>query len=87
MLESISMSDGYITFKRVYRDPLELKFITSGDKHSILESIADRISINPVDMSEVLFLTKYIGNYNITKFGTNTFVMENKGHAIITEMK
>jgi hypothetical protein len=31
-----------------------------------------------------MFLTKYIGNYNITKLG-NKFMLENKGHAIIME--
>ena len=87
MLESISVNDGDITFKRIYRDPLRLSFIASGTKASILESITDRISISSVDVSEVLYLTKYIGNYNITKFGNNTFMMENNGYAIKVEMK
>jgi hypothetical protein len=42
---------------------------------------------NPVainDVAKVMFLTKYIGNYNITKLG-NKFMLENKGHAIIME--
>lgn len=87
MLESISMPDDTIMFKRAYRTPLSLRFISSGDKLSVMESITDRISINPVDVSEILFLTKYVGNYNITKFGKNTFVFENKGHAVVVEMR
>lgn len=83
-LESIEMLDDQIQFKKVYGDPVHFKFVNSGPKHQILESILDKISINYNDMSEVLFLTKYIGNYNITKFG-NKFVFENNNYAVVLE--
>jgi hypothetical protein len=36
------------------------------------------------DISEVLFYTKYIGNFNITKIGSS-FVFENNGYAVVLE--
>ena len=36
------------------------------------------------DVSEILFLTKFIGDYNITKID-NTFVFENNGYAVALE--
>jgi hypothetical protein len=33
------------------------------------------------DIAEVLYFTKYIGNYNITKVG-DTFIFENSGYAV-----
>jgi hypothetical protein len=36
------------------------------------------------DMAEVMFLTKYIGNYNITKVG-NKFIFENGNWAVLLE--
>lgn len=83
-LESIEMLDDHIKFKKTYGHPLHFKFIESGPKSQILEQISDKISIDYKDMSEILFLTKYIGNYNITKFGTK-FVFENNNYAIILE--
>jgi hypothetical protein len=35
-------------------------------------------------MAEIMFYTKYIGNYNITKVG-NTFIFENSGWAVALE--
>jgi hypothetical protein len=35
-------------------------------------------------ISESLYLTKYLGNYNITKVGDN-FVFENEGYAVVLE--
>jgi len=38
------------------------------------------------DISEVLYLTKIIGNYNITKI-SNKFIFENNGWAVALERK
>ena len=36
------------------------------------------------DMADIMFLTKYIGNYNITKIN-NQYVFENKNYAVVLE--
>jgi len=41
-------------------------------------------TINVKDWGEVIFLSKYFGDYNITKFG-NKLVFENEGSAIVLE--
>jgi hypothetical protein len=40
--------------------------------------------IESTDVAEILYLTKYIGNYNITKIG-NLFVFENENFAVSLE--
>jgi hypothetical protein len=35
-------------------------------------------------ISESLYFTKYLGNYNITKIDNN-FVFENEGYAVVLE--
>jgi len=37
-------------------------------------------------MAEVMFLSKYIGNYNITKI-SDTFIFENRGWAVALTRK
>ena len=37
-------------------------------------------------MAEVMFLSKYIGNYNITKI-SDTFIFENSGWAVALKRK
>jgi hypothetical protein len=84
MLESIKMRGNIIEFRKIYAAPLRFRFIKSGESRAVLESVEDRIAIGMNDMADIMFLTKYIGNYNITKLG-NKFMFENKGHAIILE--
>lgn len=84
MLESVRMRGDIIEFKKIYAEPLKFKYLVSGKTRAVLESVEDKIAVSYNDMAEVMFLTKYIGNYNITKLG-NKFMLENKGHAIILE--
>lgn len=84
MFESIAVFDDVIEFKKSWAEPIKFKILSFGEKRQIIESIDDRIAISHNDMAEVMFLTKYIGNYNITKLG-NKFMLENKKHALILE--
>ena len=33
----------------------------------------------------ILFLTKYIGDYNVTKYGNKTLTFENKDYTLVVE--
>ena len=46
----------------------------------LIESIKDKINVN--DFSEIIFLCKYVGDYNITKFG-DKLTFENSGKALL----
>lgn len=73
-----------IRFKKVYAEPLTMRVVDSGSKQSVYERAQGKIGILPTDISECIFLTKYVGNYNITKIG-NVFVFENDGYAVALE--
>jgi hypothetical protein len=78
--------DESIQFKNAYGSAVTFEVITSGPKHQVYESIQGPIMLENKDISEVLFLTKVIGNYNITKIG-NKFIFENSGWAVALERK
>ena len=84
MVENISFNGRTLEFKKIYAGPLKFKFISAGDVQAVLESIEDRIAVSMHDMADVMFLTKYIGNYNITKLG-NRYMFENNGYAVLLE--
>ncbi len=85
LVESISMSNNdVIQFTKVYAQPISFKVLDAGPTPVILENTKDRIAVTHNDLAEVMFLTKYIGNYNITKLG-NKFILENNGSAILLE--
>ena len=84
--DNIQVVDESITFQRTYSGPVTFEIINSGNKKELYESISGPIVLESKDMAEVMFLTKVIGNYNITKIG-NTFIFENSGWAVALKRK
>jgi hypothetical protein len=85
-VDEIQMLDESITFKRVYSGPISFNILTSGPRQEVYDSIKGPIVLEGKDMAEVMFLTKVIGNYNITKIG-NKFIFENSNWAVALERK
>jgi hypothetical protein len=81
-LEKVVMEGDLLKVKKIYADPLQFKVIRTGTPADILESIEEKINVN--EWAEVIFLTKYFGDFNITKFG-NKLMFEDNGHAVLME--
>ena len=47
-----------------------------------VNSININEALNVNDFAEVIWLTKYLGDYNVTKYGTK-IVLENNGHQLV----
>jgi hypothetical protein len=82
-IDSVEMIEDTLRIKKIYADPLTFKFVDFGDNKKIQESIKERINVN--DFAEILFFTKYIGDYNITKYGEKTFTFENNDRTLVVE--
>jgi len=81
-IESIEMLNENITLRKKYSEPLRLKFLDFGNKQDVFDRLAE--SFNPWDFAEIIYLSKYIGDYNITKYG-NKLTLENKGKTLVVE--
>ena len=81
-LETVHMDDNILTIKKIYGDPLHFNFIDIGDKDYIDASINETISVDDNNFAEIIYLSKYLGDYNITKFG-NKITFENKNKVLV----
>ena len=81
-VDDIVMTESILTIKKSYADPLHFKFIDFGPTVKTLNSIKE--SFNTKDFSEIIFLSKYVGDYNITKYG-NKLTFENSGSTLVLE--
>jgi hypothetical protein len=79
--DKMQVIDENISFTRPYSDTVKFNILNSGSKKSVYDSVKGPIVLESKDMAEVMFLTKVIGNYNITKIGS-TFIFENNGWAV-----
>tara|TARA_X000000368_G_scaffold418277_1_gene417373 strand:- start:2571 stop:3275 length:705 start_codon:yes stop_codon:yes gene_type:complete len=73
--ESIKLVGDTLTVKNTYQQPVHFEVIDFGKGMPIKETI------NMDHMSEVIWLTKYLGDYNINKFGKD-LVLENQGYVL-----
>jgi hypothetical protein len=82
-IESVDMLNDVIRLKKKYAEPIDLQFEDIGgiDKYDEITE-----SYNFDDFAEVIFLSKYIGDYNISKYG-NKFTLENNGKVLIVNRK
>ena len=72
-----------LILQKIYADPLGFKVKDFGNTTEILESIEEKLNMN--DYAEILFLTKYLGDYNISKFGNKTITLENANKMLVVE--
>lgn len=77
-------SNNDIKFKKPYSGEISAKFIAIGDYESIKHKLPGKLSLDESSQSQCLFLTKYLGTYDIDKIG-NKFLIRNQDKAIIIE--
>lgn len=70
--DSIEMLNDTITIKKPYADQLRLEFKDFGNKEDIDNKITEAFDVN--GYAEILFLTKYLGDYNISKYGNDIHI-------------
>jgi hypothetical protein len=80
-VEEINMNENLLRIKKKYSDALTFEFIDIDTHTNIYESIDGKFDIMG-SYPEILFLTKYIGDYNISKYGEK-LVFENEDKALV----
>jgi hypothetical protein len=83
-IDDIKLLGETITLKRIHKDPINFKIVDFGSKQDMHEQTKGPIMLEGNGMAETIYLTKYIGNYNINKVGTK-FILEKEGYALILE--
>ena len=73
-----------LTFKRSYAGDIQAKFIAIGDYDVVKDTVPGKLSLDEASQSQMFFLNKYLGNYDINKIG-NKFLIRNGSKAIVIE--
>tara|TARA_E500000178_G_scaffold1442_1_gene1560 strand:+ start:4465 stop:5181 length:717 start_codon:yes stop_codon:yes gene_type:complete len=81
-IESVQMHDETLTIKKSYADPLHFKYVDFDDTEKVLNRINETFDVN--NFAEIIFLSKYIGDYNISKYG-NKLVFDNADKSLVLQ--
>jgi hypothetical protein len=82
-VDSVNMLGDILTIKKAYADPLVFEFIDFNTNKNIYDSIEGTFNLME-SYPEILFLTKYIGDYNISKYG-DKLIFENEDKALVVK--
>lgn len=80
-VDSIQMNENVITIQKKFADSVKFEFVHFGDTLSTIKQINETFDVLN-SYPEILFLTKYLGDYNISKYG-DKLVFENKDKALV----
>ena len=80
-LEDIVMEDTTLSIKKAYADTLAFEVIDFGDTDKVVTQITETFDVLN-SYPELMFLTKYMGDYNISKYG-DKLVFENKDKSLV----
>lgn len=67
------VKENVIEFGRHASGKVRMEVVEEGTTEDLLTKYAGAVSLDETSMSEVMFLTKFMGNYNIQKIGENLF--------------
>ena len=81
-VENVEMWDDIVKIEKKYADAVFFKFLDIGDSNEVLNNINESLDVD--GFAEVIFLSKYIGDYNITKYG-NKITFENENKTLVVE--
>ena len=80
-VEEIVMEDNVLTITKAYADKLMFEFVDFGETLKTVKRINESLDIME-SYPEILFLTKYLGDYNICKYG-DKLVFENSERVLV----
>jgi hypothetical protein len=81
-VDRVSMLNETLTISKKYADPVHFRYVDFGPMEETINNIAESFDAN--GFAEIIYLSKYIGDYNITKYG-NKLTFENNNYVLVLE--
>ena len=84
LMDDLTLDGDVITIHKPFNKQIKLRMVKEAATDSILEGVVDAIVMDDAATSEIFWLTKVLGDYNINKVG-DKFMFDNKGQAMLLQ--
>lgn len=84
LMDDLSLENDVITIHKPFNKEVKLRMVKDDAAQSILEGSEDKFSVDEEATSEMFWLTKVLGDYNINKVGDN-FLFTNGDRAMLLQ--
>ena len=83
-MDDLTLDGDVITIHKPFDKQIKLRMVKEATTEAILEGVTDTITMDETAVSEIFWLTKVLGDYNINKVG-NSFMFDNRGQAMLLQ--
>ena len=84
LMDNLTLDGDVITIHKPFNQQIKLRMVKEAATDAILEGIDDPITMDQSAISEIFWLTKVLGDYNINKVGSS-FMFDNQGQAMLLQ--
>ena len=84
LMDDLTLDGDVITIHKPFNKQVKLRMVKEASTDAILEGTTDPITMDEASISEIFWLTKVLGDYNINKVGNN-FMFDNNGQAMLLQ--
>ncbi len=84
LMDDLTLDGDVITIHKPFDKQIKLRMVKEAATDTILEGVTDTITMDETAVSEIFWLTKVLGDYNINKVGDN-FMFDNRGQAMLLQ--
>ena len=86
VMDSLELDGDILKITKPFGQKVELEIIESGTEETILKNIDTPLIEDESSMGEIFWLTKVLGDYNISKYG-DSFMFSNKDQAMLLKRR
>lgn len=84
LMDDLTLEGDIITIHKPWNQTIKLRMVKDGSTEAVLEGVTDPFAVDAEATSEVFWLTKVLGDYNINKVG-DSFMFENGRRAMLLQ--
>jgi len=84
LMDDLTLDGDIITIHKPFNQQVKLRMVKEAATDAILEGSEDTITMDHDSMSEIFWLTKVLGDYQINKVG-DKFMFDNNGQAMLLQ--
>jgi hypothetical protein len=81
LMDDLTVDEGIITIHKPFNQKIQLRWLNEDDPQAVIEGAE---SLDPASTAEIFWLTKVLGDYDISKFG-DRFLFTNGDQAMLLQ--
>jgi hypothetical protein len=84
LMDNLTLDNDVITIYKPFNKTIKLRMVAEDEANAVLEGSTGAYQIDDKATSEIFWMIKVLGDYNINKIG-DSFVFENQGRTILLQ--